>query len=128
MTNKALIAVVEDDQSVRDALENLITSVGLDAKVFPSAEAFLDSDALLQTDCAVVDLRLPGITGLELQRKLAINGPRTPAIIITAHGDEKARAEAEAAGAIAFLKKPFKEEVLLAAINSAMKWKPVSKT
>ena len=122
MTNKPLIAVVDDDQSVRDALENLVTSVGFNAKVFPSAEAFLDSDSLLQIDCAVLDLRLPGISGLELQRKLAVNGPEIPTIIITAHGDDKAQAEAVAAGAIAFLKKPFKE-VLLSAINSAMKRK-----
>jgi FixJ family two-component response regulator len=127
LTNKALIAVVDDDQSVRDALENLITSVGLNAKVFASAEAFLDSDALLQTDCAVLDLRLPGISGLELQRRLAANAPGIPAIIITAHGDEKAYAEAVAAGAIAFLKKPFNEEVLLAAISSAIKPKADSK-
>jgi FixJ family two-component response regulator len=125
LTNKALIAVVDDDQSVRDALENLITSVGLSVKVFSSAEAFLDSDARLQTDCAVLDLRLPGMNGLELQRKLAGNGRRIPAIIITAHGDEKAQADAVAAGAIAFLKKPFKEEVLLAAISSAISRKPI---
>ena len=121
MTNKALIAVVDDDQSVRDALENLTTSVGLDARVFPSAEAFLDSNTLSQTDCAVLDLRLPGMSGLELHRKLAGNGRSIPAIIITAHGDEKAQAEAVAAGAIAFLRKPFKEEVLLAAISSAIR-------
>jgi FixJ family two-component response regulator len=119
--------VVDDDQSVRDALENLITSVGLYAKGFPSAEAFLDSDALLQTDCAVLDLRLPGISGLELQRMLAGNVSSIPAIIITAHGNKKAQAEAMAAGALAFLKKPFKEEVLLAAISSAIKRKPDSK-
>jgi len=127
LKNKALIAVVDDDQSVRDALENLITSVGLHAKVSPSAEAFLDSDVLLNTDCAALDLWLPGISGLELQRKLAAEGRFIPAIIITANGNEKPQAEAVAAGAIAFLKKPFKEEVLLAAISSAIKRKPDSK-
>lgn len=123
MNNSALIAVVDDDQSVREALENLINSVGYEVKLFASAEAFLDSDAPANTDCAVLDLRLPGISGLELQRKLAANGQTIPVIIITAQGDDKARAEALAVGAVAFLKKPFKEEVLLAAIDSALKRK-----
>ena len=123
MKHKPCIAVVDDDQSVREALENLISSVGFEVKLFASAEAFLDSDAVLQTDCAVLDLWLPGISGLELQRKLASDGQNIPTIIITANGNEKAQAEAVAAGAIAFLKKPFKEEVLLGAIDSALKRK-----
>ena len=123
MKNRPLIAVVDDDLSVREALENLISSVGFEVKLFASAEAFLDSDASLKTDCAVLDLRLPGMGGFELQRKLAADGPSIPVIIITAQGDDKARAEAVTAGAIAFLKKPFNEEVLLAAINSALKLK-----
>ena len=123
MKNRPFIAVVDDDQSVREALENLISSVGCEVKLFASAEAFLDSDAPANTDCAVLDLRLPGISGLELQRKLAADGQSIPAVIITAQGDDKVRAEAVAAGAIAFLKKPFKEEVLLAAIESALKRK-----
>ncbi|HLN98880.1 MAG TPA: response regulator [Pyrinomonadaceae bacterium] len=123
MKHKPLIAVVDDDQSVREALENLISSVGCEVRLFASAEAFLDSDASLQTDCAVLDLWLPGISGLELQRKLAADGQSIPAIIITANGNEKAQAEAVVAGAIAFLKKPFKEEVLLAALDSALKQK-----
>jgi len=118
---KPRIAIVDDDQSVRDALENLISSVGFEVRLFASGEAFLDSDAPLQTDCAVLDLRLPGINGLELQRRMAADGQRTPVVIITAQGDNKTRAEAVAAGAVAFLKKPFKEEVLLAAIDSALK-------
>jgi FixJ family two-component response regulator len=123
LKHRPLIAVVDDDQSVREALENLISSVGFEVKLFSSAEAFLDSDAPANTDCAVLDLRLPGISGLELQRKLAADGQSIPTIIITANGNEKAQAEAVAAGAIAFLKKPFKEEVLLAAIDSALKRK-----
>jgi len=114
---------VDDDQSVREALENLISSVGCLVKLFASAEAFLDSGAPLQTDCAVLDLWLPGMNGLDLQRKLAANGLGIPAIIITAQGDDKTRDAALAAGAVAFLKKPFKEEVLLAAIDSALKQK-----
>ena len=121
MKHKPRIAVVDDDQSVREALENLINSVGFEVRLFASAEDFLDSDAPANTDCAVLDLRLPGISGLELQRRLAANGQSTPVIIITAQGDDKSHAEAVAAGAIAFLNKPFKEEVLLAAIDSALK-------
>jgi FixJ family two-component response regulator len=120
LKNRAFIAVVDDDQSVREALENLISSVGFEVRLFASAEDFLDSDAPATTDCAVLDLCLPGISGLELQRRLAANGKSIPVIIITAQGDDKARAEAVAAGAIAFLKKPFKEEVLLGAIDSAL--------
>lgn len=120
MKNRPLIAVVDDDQSVREALENLIRSVGFEVKLFASAEAFLDSEARRQTDCAVLDLWLPGISGLDLQRRLAADGHRIPAIIITANGNEKTQAEAVAAGVVAFLKKPFKEDVLLAAIDSAL--------
>jgi FixJ family two-component response regulator len=123
LKHRPLIAVVDDDQSVREALENLISSVGFGVQVFASAEAFLDSDAPASTDCAVLDLGLPGISGLELQLKLTADGQSIPAIIITAQGDDKIRAEAFAAGVIAFLKKPFKEEVLLAAIDSALKQK-----
>lgn len=121
LKHKSLITVVDDDESVREALENLISSVGFEVKLFASAEDFLDSDTPLQTDCAVLDVRLPGITGLELQRRLAADGQRIPVIIITAQGDDKTRDEAVAGGAVAFLKKPFKEEVLLAALESALK-------
>jgi two-component system response regulator FixJ len=120
LKHKPLIAVVDDDQSVREALENLISSVGFEVKVFGSAEDFFDSDTALQTDCAILDVRLPGISGLELQERLAAGGQSFPVIIITAQGDDKTRDEAVAAGAIAFLNKPFKEEVLLAALQSAL--------
>ena len=120
MKHKSLIAVVDDDRSVREALENLISSVGLEVKLFASAEDFLSSDTLAQADCVILDVRLPGISGLELQKRLAANRQTLPIIIITAQGDDKTQDEAVAAGAIAFLKKPFKEEVLLAALESAL--------
>ena len=120
LTHKPLIAVVDDDQSIREALENLISSVGFEVKLFASAEDFLDSDTPLQTDCAILDVRLPGISGLELHQRLAADGQSIPVIIITAQGDDKTQDEAVAAGAIAFLNKPFKEEVLLAALESAL--------
>jgi len=118
--HKSLIAVVDDDQSVRQALENLISSVGFEVKLFASAEDFLDSDTTLQTDCAILDVRLPGISGVELQRRLAADEQSIPVIIITAQGDDKTQDEAVAAGAIAFLNKPVKEEVLLAALQPAL--------
>ncbi len=121
MKYKPLIAVVDDDQSVREALDNLISSVGFEVKLFASAEDFLDSDTPSQTDCAILDVRLPGISGPELQQRLAAGGQSIPIIIITAQGDDKTQDEAVAAGAIAFLKKPVREEVLLAALESALK-------
>lgn len=120
LKHKSLIAVVDDDQSVREGLENLISSVGFEVKPFASAEDFLDSDTLLQTDCAILDVCLPGISGLELQQRLAADGKSIPVIIITAQGDDQTQDEAVAAGAIAFLNKPFKEEVLLTALESAL--------
>jgi FixJ family two-component response regulator len=121
LKHKSQIVVVDDDQSIREALENLISSVGFEVKLFASAEDFLESDTALQTDCAILDVRLPGISGLELQQRLAADGQSIPIIIITAQGDDKTQDEAVAAGAIAFLKKPVKEEVLLAALESALK-------
>jgi FixJ family two-component response regulator len=93
---------VDDDQSVREGLENLISSVEFEVKLFASAENFLDSDTPLQTDCAILDVRLPGISGLELQQRLVADGQRIPVIIITAQGDDQTQDKAVAAGAIAF--------------------------
>ena len=111
---------MDDDQSVREGLENLISSVGFEVKLFASAEDFLDSNNRLQADCAILDVRMPGISGLELQQTLAAERQNIPIIIITAQGDDQTQDEAVAAGAIAFLKKPFKEEVLLTALESAL--------
>ena len=127
LKHKSVIAVVDDDQSVREALENLISSVGLEVKLFASAEEFLDSDTSLQTDCAILDVRLPGISGLELQQRLATDGQSIPVIVITAQNDDKTHEEAVAAGAIAFLKKPVKEEILLTALESALKQSRVTR-
>jgi two-component system, LuxR family, response regulator FixJ len=121
LKHKSLIAVVDDDESVREGLENLISSVGFEVKLFASAEDFLDSDTPLQTDCAILDVRLPGISGLELQQRLVADGQSMPIIIITAQSDDQTQDKAVAAGAIAFLKKPFKEEALLTALASALR-------
>jgi FixJ family two-component response regulator len=117
---------VDDDQSVREALENLISSVGFEVKLFASAEDFLDSETSLQTDCAILDVRLPGISGLELQQRLATYEQSIPVIIITAQGDGQIEDKVVAGGAIAFLRKPFKEDVLLAALESALKRKELA--
>jgi two-component system response regulator FixJ len=120
LQNRPRIAVVDDDQSVREALENLISSVGYEVDLFESAKGFLDSAEINNTACLVLDLRMPEMSGLELQQTLRDDGRNIPIIIVTAHGEETARTEALAAGAVAFLNKPFQEEVLLGAINSAI--------
>ena len=120
MNGKPRIAVVDDDESVRQGLANLISSVGYEAELYASAEEFLACPEASEAACLALDLRMPGMGGLELQRRLATRGGGPPVIIITAHGDDEARAEALAAGAVAFLKKPFKEETLLEAISSAL--------
>ena len=121
MKNKLHISVVDDDKSVHEALENFIGSVGYEVDLFESAEDFLESPEINNTACLVLDLRMPGMSGLELQHKLRDQGRNIPIIIVTAHGEDTARTEALAAGAVAFLNKPFQEEVLLGAINSAIR-------
>jgi FixJ family two-component response regulator len=121
MPGTPLISVVDDDDAMRISLENLIRSVGLRAQGFPSAEAFLRSNQLHETDCLILDVRIPGITGLELQRRLAATNSRIPIIFITAHQNEDWRMQALHAGAVAFLYKPFHEEALLDAIHAALK-------
>jgi len=115
-----LIAIVDDDESVREALQSLLKSMGLRAEGFASAEDFLHSAPLPDTTCLILDVRMPGMGGLELQRQLAVAERRIPIIFITAHGDENARMQALRAGAVDFLAKPFSEEALLAAVHSAL--------
>ena len=123
MSNPPLISVVDDDESVRESLSGLIRSVGFGAKVFASAEEFLTSNRLLDTDCLILDVRMPGMNGLELQRRLAASHTSIPVIFITAHGDEEARARALNGGAVEYLLKPFSEDALLKAIDMALKSK-----
>jgi FixJ family two-component response regulator len=117
---KVVISIVDDDESVRKALKRLIKSVGLKVEAFASAEDFLTFTTSHDEACLVLDLRLPGMSGLELQAKLLSANRRIPIVFISAHGDEKARAQALAAGAIDFLQKPFSEQALFGAINSAL--------
>jgi len=114
------IAVVDDDESVREALQSLLNSMGLKAEGFASAEDFLRSAHVPATRCLILDVRMPGMGGLELQRQLAAAECPIPIIFITAHGDENTRVQALRAGAVDFLAKPFSEEALLAAVHSAL--------
>jgi FixJ family two-component response regulator len=108
------VSIVDDDESVREAIKSLLRSVGLGADVFASAEEFLRSDRLKNTACLILDVRMPGISGLELQELLAAAHYKIPIIFITAHvSDCEARSRALRAGAVDFLSKPFNEETLL---------------
>ena len=116
-----LISIVDDDDAHRSSLENLIRSVGLRAQGFSSAEAFLSSNRAHDTRCLVLDVRMPGMSGPELQRHMAVGNSPIPIIFITAHEDDAQRTQALEAGAVAVLHKPFYEEELLNAINAALK-------
>jgi FixJ family two-component response regulator len=115
-----VISIVDDDESVRTALKSLIDSVGFRAEVFGSGEEFLKSPYLSQTDCLIADVRMPGMTGLELQERLNASGASVPIVFISAHDDKDARARGLRAGAIDFLQKPFSEESLLGAISAGL--------
>ena len=117
-----LIAIVDDDQSVQNALQDLIESEGLSARCFGSAEQFLQARAQNQSGCLIVDIRMPGISGLELQAKLNAARCRIPIIFITAHGDEDMRMQALRAGAAAFLTKPIDGEALLQRVRAALEY------
>jgi len=123
MSAAPLISIVDDDDSLRNSLNNLIRSVGFGVQGFSSAEAFLNSNQLRDTACLILDVRMPGMSGLDLQRQLVATNCRIPIIFITAHGDDNARTRALEAGAVDFLYKPFREEALLNAIHTALKSK-----
>jgi FixJ family two-component response regulator len=114
------IAIVDDDDLMRSALQGLLKAVGLPAQAFASAEEFLNSGQQRQIGCLIADIRMPGISGLELQAKLNAENCRIPTIFITAHGDEKMRLQALRAGAVEFLAKPFDDEALLESIRVAL--------
>ena len=118
--NIPVISIVDDDESVRTALKSLIDSVGFRAEVFCSGEEFLKSPVVSQTDCLITDVRMPGMTGLELQERLNAAGASVPIVFISAHEDKEARARGLRAGAIDFLQKPFSEESLLGAISAGL--------
>ena len=115
-----IVFVVDDDRSVRDSLRRLITSVGMAVEVFPTAQAFLSTPRGDAPGCLVLDVRLPGLSGLDLQRELASTNATLPIIFLTGHGDIPMSVQAMKAGAIEFLTKPFRGQDLLDAIRHAL--------
>ena len=115
-----LISIVDDDDSLRNSLNNLLRSLGFRTEGFASAEEFLNSNHLHDSGCVILDVRMPGMSGLDLQRHLASANSQIPIVFITSHGDDEARSRALEAGAVAFLYKPCREETLLEAINTAL--------
>jgi FixJ family two-component response regulator len=115
-----MVAIVDDDDLMRGALQGLMKAADLPAQAFASAEEFLKSGQQLHTGCLITDIRMPGMSGLELQAKLNAQCCRIPTIFITAHGDEKMRMQALRAGAVEFLAKPFDDEALLESVRAAL--------
>jgi FixJ family two-component response regulator len=115
-----LVAIVDDDELIRHSLNGLMKEAGFSTLAFTSAEEFLNSGELEHTACLIADIRMPGMSGLELQSKLNEGHHRIPIIFITAQGDEKMRMQALRAGAVEFLTKPFDDEVLLAHLRAAL--------
>jgi FixJ family two-component response regulator len=117
---KMMVAVIEDDESYRLAVQRLLKSAGLSVQSFSSAEAFLESGQQHETGCLITDIKMPGMSGLELQYKLNCDHCPTPTIFITAHGDGKMRLQAMRGGAVKFFVKPFDGEDLLEAVRVAL--------
>lgn len=115
-----LVAIVDDDELMRSALQGLLKAVGLPARAFASAEEFLKSGLQHQTACLIADICMPGMSGLALQAKLEAEHCKIPTIFMTAHGDAKLRMQALRAGAAEFLAKPFDDEVLLENVRAAL--------
>jgi FixJ family two-component response regulator len=120
-TGSRFVAIVDDDRSVQRALKDLMESVGLAARCYGSAEEFLESDRWHHTACLVLDIVMPGMSGLELQAKLKTLGSRLPIIFITAQGDGTMKTQAVQAGAVEVLSKPFDDEVLLERVRAALR-------
>jgi FixJ family two-component response regulator len=118
--SQALIAIVDDDQSFREALESLLKLIGFRTAIFASARNFLDCPQFPSVSCAILDVSMPEMDGLELQRHLSATHP-IPIIFITDHRDAKIKEQALRAGAISFLNKPFNEETLIDALHSALR-------
>jgi FixJ family two-component response regulator len=121
MPGGPLISIVDDDDFFRNSLDNLIRSAGFRVQGFSSAKAFLNSDQVRDTACLILDVRMPGMSGLQLQRQIVAANWRIPIIFITSYADGDARAKALEAGAVDYLDKPFREEDLINAIDAALK-------
>jgi FixJ family two-component response regulator len=114
------VAIVDDDDLMRGALEGLLKEAGLSVRTFASAEEFLDSGQQHLTACLIADIRMPGMSGLDLQATLNAQQIRIPTIFVTAHGDARMRMQALRAGAVEFLPKPFDDDVLLDSVRAAL--------
>lgn len=115
-----MVAIIEDDESYRVAVQRLLRSAGFSVQSFATAEDFLSSGQQRETGCLITDIRMPGMSGLDLQAKLNSDHCPIPTIFITAHGDEKMRLQAMRGGAVKFLAKPFDGEILLEAVQVAL--------
>jgi FixJ family two-component response regulator len=121
-----VISVVDDDVWVRESLDSLIRSIGHAVRMFASAEEFLNSSHHRTADCLILDVQLPGVSGIELQRRLMTRNCNVPVIFITAASDERARSEAASDWTVAYLMKPFTEDELLGAVAAALNGKPAA--
>ena len=119
-TKAGFIAIVDDDEPLREALGSVMKAAGFSTITFGSAEEYLDSAGRQRTACLVLDVRLPGMSGIELQRQLANDGDETPIVFVTAHGDASLRDSLMKAGASAFLNKPVRSDALLKEIRAAL--------
>lgn len=120
MATKPMIAIVDDDESVREATMSLMRASGFAPEAFPCADAFLKSDGLRRTSCLIADVQMPGMSGIELHGRLVQSGNPIPTVLITAYPDDKVRARALKAGVICYLTKPFSDDELLNCIQSAL--------
>ena len=116
-----MIAIVDDDEGVREATKGLVRSIGYNACTFASAEEFLESEQIHDTSCLITDLQMPGLSGFDLQDRLIAQGHRIPIIFITAYPEEGVRARAMKAGAVGFLSKPFNVDHLVGFLGKALK-------
>ena len=124
MARKPVISIVDDDESAREGTADLIKSLGFTAREFSHADGFLHSKIMARTACLIADVRMPGMGGLELQRRLALSQPKLPVVFITAHcADEDVRSRTLKDGAVAYLSKPLSEEAVLSAVEAALKTK-----
>ena len=118
---RALVLVVDDDESVRESLPGLLAEFGFEARAFSSAQEFLASDCVNRSRCLILDIAMPGMNGLDLQRELRLRGQKIPIIFITAQADAALRARAFQGGAAGFLLKPFSDTALLESIEDALR-------
>ena len=121
MADGSLVSIVDDDESIRDSLRTLLRSAGYEVASFESAELFLESDALPETLCLVLDIRMPGMSGLELQRRVNLSDPCVPIIFVTAHDDKANRKLALDGGAFQVFEKPFSANAFLTAVDTALR-------